>query len=354
MTHWFALVRFALLPQPLKIAVDKNVPIPAYQQVVDGITAAVSRGDLARGSRLPSVRNLAVDLGLNVNTVARAYRDLERAGVVDTMPGMGTFVAERVSESEAWTSSRTATRTRSHAAAPLEAGTGTLRSASPPLASWRDHLSAALALATAEGRGVEEFLATAEVLARQAPPAPVLVLAPTPGEAADVLRCLPPDLGGRAAAMALSEVPEPVTGLSLVVTTFPALGRARALVAERGVEAPVVAVETQLSEETVGRLAGLPPDGRIALVSIEKDTWDHEANDVMRIVGRSRWLKMVLLDGGERGLAERLESVDVILHVPRARDAVAPFVGGRKVVELARQLAPRSRDRLEQATGGRA
>src|SRR5688572_32957317 len=76
-----------------RLAIDRNVPIPAYQQVVDGISGAVARGDLARGARLPSVRNLAVDLGLNVNTVARAYRDLERAGVVNTMPGMGTFVA---------------------------------------------------------------------------------------------------------------------------------------------------------------------------------------------------------------------------------------------------------------------
>src|SRR5258707_820098 len=71
----------------MKLAIDKNVPIPAYQQVVDGISLAVERGDLIRGARLPSVRTLAVDLGLNVNTVARAYRDLERAGVVDTMPG---------------------------------------------------------------------------------------------------------------------------------------------------------------------------------------------------------------------------------------------------------------------------
>ena len=77
----------------MKLAIDKNVPIPAYQQVVDGISLAVERGDLVRGARLPSVRTLAVDLGLNVNTVARAYRDLERAGVVDTMPGMGTFVS---------------------------------------------------------------------------------------------------------------------------------------------------------------------------------------------------------------------------------------------------------------------
>src|SRR2546422_10571119 len=92
-TDWCALARFRAY-LPMKIAIDRNVPIPAYQQVVDGIAGAIARGDLRRGSRLPSVRNLAVDLGLNVNTVARAYRDLERAGVIQTMPGMGTFVAE--------------------------------------------------------------------------------------------------------------------------------------------------------------------------------------------------------------------------------------------------------------------
>ena len=66
----------------LKIAVDKNAPVPAYQQVVSGITQAIERGDVDHGSRLPSVRNLALDLGLNVNTVARAYRTLESLGLV--------------------------------------------------------------------------------------------------------------------------------------------------------------------------------------------------------------------------------------------------------------------------------
>jgi hypothetical protein len=190
------------------------------------------------------------------------------------------------------------------------------------------------------------FLAACEELARQGASAEVLVVAGGAGEATDLMRCLPPELAARAAAAAVDDLPESLGGLALVVTTFPAQARVRAALLERGLAAPVVPAETQLAEETVRRLAELPPDGRLALVTVEKEHWDHEANDVMRIIGRSRWLKMVLLEGGERGLAERLEPVEVILHVPRARDAVAPHATGRTVVELARQLAPRTRDRL--------
>ena len=98
--------------------------------------------------------------------------------------------------------------------------------------------------------------------------------------------------------------------------------------------------------------ASLPHGARIALVTVEKDRWDEEANDVMKIIGRHRWLKMVLLEGGGRGLAERLELLDAILYVPRAREAVEPFdAAGRVLVELARQATPRARERLLHAIG---
>jgi hypothetical protein len=209
-------------------------------------------------------------------------------------------------------------------------------------------------LATAEGLSADQFLAEVESVAREAATSPVLVVAGGAGEAADLLASLPVELAGRALAVAIDALPERLPALSLVVTAFPALARLRAALAARGLDVPIVPAETQLTEETVRALAELPPDGRIALVTLEKENWDHEANDVMKIIGRSRWLKMVLLEGGQRGVAERLEPVEVILHVPRAREATAPFGAGRRVVELRRQLTPRTRDRLVEATGGPA
>ncbi len=73
--------------------VDSRSPTPIYDQIVTLVTFAVAAGRLARGEALPSVRQLAVSLRVNPNTVARAYRELERDGIVETRQGSGTFVA---------------------------------------------------------------------------------------------------------------------------------------------------------------------------------------------------------------------------------------------------------------------
>jgi GntR family transcriptional regulator len=75
------------------LAVDPTDPLPLYAQLDRAIRAAIATGRLAPGERLPTVRQLAVDLSINANTVARVYLDLERASVVETRRGVGTFVA---------------------------------------------------------------------------------------------------------------------------------------------------------------------------------------------------------------------------------------------------------------------
>lgn len=79
----------------LEVAVDADSGVPPYEQVRDGIRAQVDDGSLAPGFRLPPVRALATSLGLAPNTVARAYKELEAAGVVETRGRAGTFVAGR-------------------------------------------------------------------------------------------------------------------------------------------------------------------------------------------------------------------------------------------------------------------
>jgi GntR family transcriptional regulator len=72
--------------------IDSSDPLPIYAQLDRAIRLAVATGRLVRGDRLPTVRQLAVDLRINANTVAKVYAELERTGVVETQRGVGTFV----------------------------------------------------------------------------------------------------------------------------------------------------------------------------------------------------------------------------------------------------------------------
>jgi GntR family transcriptional regulator len=75
------------------LTVDHRHPTPLYAQLEQGIRGAIGTGRLPTGAQLPTVRQLAVELKVNANTVARVYADLERAGVLETRRGVGTFVA---------------------------------------------------------------------------------------------------------------------------------------------------------------------------------------------------------------------------------------------------------------------
>jgi GntR family transcriptional regulator len=79
--------------QANQFSVDDASPVPVYAQLCEQVLAAVSRGSAGRGDQLPSVRDVAATLGINPNTVNRAYAELERDGVVETRRGLGTFVA---------------------------------------------------------------------------------------------------------------------------------------------------------------------------------------------------------------------------------------------------------------------
>jgi DNA-binding transcriptional regulator YhcF (GntR family) len=74
------------------ITVDPNAPEPPYEQVREHVRTQVESGDLAPGTKLPTVRALAADLGLATNTVARAYRELESLGVIETRGRAGSVV----------------------------------------------------------------------------------------------------------------------------------------------------------------------------------------------------------------------------------------------------------------------
>ena len=74
---------------------DSSTGVPFYRQIIDQVLLAVADGRLKPGTQLPTVRQLAVDLQVNLNTVAKAYREMEIRGIVQTQQGTGTFVAAR-------------------------------------------------------------------------------------------------------------------------------------------------------------------------------------------------------------------------------------------------------------------
>ena len=84
---------------PAVLTVDPRSGVPIYLQVIEQIKRSVAVGVLSSGEQLPTVKQLALDLTINPNTVAKAYRELERDGVIETSPGRGSFVkANGVSE----------------------------------------------------------------------------------------------------------------------------------------------------------------------------------------------------------------------------------------------------------------
>ena len=82
--------------QPVKLTIDPRDPVPLYAQLEREIRLGIATGTIVPGDQLPTVRQLAVDLRVNANTVARVYLGLEREGVLVTKRGVGTFVADGV------------------------------------------------------------------------------------------------------------------------------------------------------------------------------------------------------------------------------------------------------------------
>jgi len=79
----------------LQFRLDLHSGVPVYRQIMDQVVGGIAAGALSEGDQLPTVRQLAVDLSVNPNTVIRAYRELEIRGVLDTQQGTGTFITHQ-------------------------------------------------------------------------------------------------------------------------------------------------------------------------------------------------------------------------------------------------------------------
>jgi GntR family transcriptional regulator len=76
-----------------RLRLDLQSGVPVYRQIIDQVRGGIASGTLAVGDQLPTVRQLAVDLSINPNTVVRAYRELELGGLLETHQGTGTFIS---------------------------------------------------------------------------------------------------------------------------------------------------------------------------------------------------------------------------------------------------------------------
>jgi GntR family transcriptional regulator len=78
-----------------EVKLDARSGVPVYRQIIDQVLGGIAAGSLKAGDQLPTVRQLAVDLAINPNTVVRAYRELEIREVLATQQGTGTFITEK-------------------------------------------------------------------------------------------------------------------------------------------------------------------------------------------------------------------------------------------------------------------
>jgi GntR family transcriptional regulator len=79
----------------MMMQIDRQSGVPTYLQIVSQIKNLIAVGKFQSGERLPTIRQLAVDLGVNVNTAAHAYKELSSEGVISTRPGLGSFVPDQ-------------------------------------------------------------------------------------------------------------------------------------------------------------------------------------------------------------------------------------------------------------------
>lgn len=82
------------LEMAMRFRLDLKSGVPVYRQIIDQVHAARASGAVRPSDQLPTVRQLAVDLAINPNTVVRAYRELELTGALNTHPGTGTFISD--------------------------------------------------------------------------------------------------------------------------------------------------------------------------------------------------------------------------------------------------------------------
>ena len=90
----YACINMLVQMVQMRIRIDATSAAPLWRQIVHQVTLQILAGNVALGERLPTVRELASELRVNPNTIARAFQEMERSGIIETRRGLGTFARE--------------------------------------------------------------------------------------------------------------------------------------------------------------------------------------------------------------------------------------------------------------------
>lgn len=302
------------------VSISRSLRVPLATQIRDQVVAAISVGDLEVGDRLPTIRELANFLGINRNTVAQAYRDLEREGYVVTRSGAGTTVV----------------------ASP--ATDSLLRGG-----QLRELVRDALAKAESAGFSAQAFVETAYYEAsswQSSSVASILVVDEYRGELGFLCEEISHAVPAVVEGLVLSEVeqrlrdgqPGELDRFDFVVAPFYCTDRATALLEETGLAVLTVGVGPSIP--TMLRIAHAAEGKKVAIVCTE-DSGPEQMRQALEGAG----ITFARLDGyglHDSRLPEVVSSYDLVVASQGSADAVRALVGTDRVVEFSSMLSESS------------
>jgi len=310
----------------MRLSVDRDLPVPLGVQLRGVIEYGITCGELAPGARLPSVRELAEELGVAPMTVSQVYRELRDCGLIEARSGLGTFVAENSSP----------------AAAP-----------DPRLADLRRRLDGVIDEARALGLGPGELAAmvTARLSRRSgthSPKGQVVLVGLFPEATRDYAHAMAERLGGLVAVVPTTidalrrkgEVRKLCESADLVVT----LANRRRDVAALLPATLVAAISFIPSEETRRALAGIDPLARLGVISRFPGFLSIMKRGVQRFAPHVRTIRAAVVD--TPGLDELLLNSDVVVIATGAESVIERLGPGTRLIAYRHIPDPGDVDRL--------
>ena len=302
--------------------VDRESRVPVYLQLEEQIRFQIATGALKHADRLPSIRELAHRLGINLNTVSRAYKGLEQQELIEIRGPKGTFVSARVEG--------THRRSANH----------------HPLVQIAD---VAIREAHRLGYELDELLHTLtdriEHLQDASHAPRVAFVECNRIEATESAEHLTSQLGIATLPLVLSELEETTVPntVKLVITTFFHLGRVKALI---GGKSEVVGVVVTSPIEVLQRISSLPAGTQIAVVCRDEETLPAMVNMVGGICADSGQVKAVLMSN-DATMREQLAEAGAVVYTPPCRDCVTQAASpGQQRIELVPEIDAQSMEML--------
>lgn len=299
--------------------VDKTSRVPIYLQLRDFVRYAVSTGAIKKGEQLPGVVELASALGINFETVRKAYKELEAEGLIQMQRGRGSFVGPAAPSAPS-------------AAAP------------DPTGFAERHLREAVAQAMAAGLGADQIREAVEQMLRDATAGQFLLFTEcNPYEVAGITPLLRAHLGVDVRGVLLADLASAIADAQqaqppvAVITTGFHLSEVRRIAAGFGVD--VEAVVTNMSPETRRLLERFPKDARVGFVCRDAHSIPFYRDMLKAELGLVREPTCFATEGAG-DLAAFLRGLDVVLTSPPAFEPVSALAGQLPVHNVLDRVDP--------------